>query len=82
MKKYKFVKFEIKLLGYQILAESIISDSRKVIIIEVLERPITISKFKKFLEAVSFFKKYIKNLNKLLNYSMIWFWLNSVTVRH
>jgi len=47
------------LLGYQISAEGIISDPGKVIAIKVLERPITISKLRGFLEIIDFFRKYI-----------------------
>jgi len=55
VKKCEFAKPEIKLLGYQILAEGIILDSGKVIAIKILERPTTILKLREFLGVVGFF---------------------------
>ena len=57
VEKCKFAKLEIKLLGYQILAEGTIPDPGKVTAIEALERSTTISKLREFLEAVGFFRK-------------------------
>jgi len=59
VEKYEFAKSEIKLLGYRISAERTIPDLDKVKAIKALERPTTISKLRGFLEAVSFFRKYI-----------------------
>ena len=59
VEKYEFAKSEIKLLGYQILAEKTISDPDKVAAIEALKQLTTISKLRGFLGAVGFFKKYI-----------------------
>jgi len=47
------------LLGHRISAEETIPDPGKVEAIEALERPITISKLRGFLEVVGFFRKYI-----------------------
>ena len=66
MKKYEFTKPEIKLLGYQILAEGIIPDLSKVVAIEALEWPTTISKLRGFLEAVGFFRKYIQGFEQIV----------------
>ena len=59
MKKYEFTKFEIKLLGHQILVKETIPNLSKVIAIEVLEKPINILKLRRFLEVIDFFRKYI-----------------------
>ncbi len=59
MEKYKFAKFEIKLLSHQILTKEIIPNLGKVVAIEALEQPTTILKFREFLGAIDFFKKYI-----------------------
>ena len=60
VEKCKFAKLEIKLLGYQILAEGMISDLGKVEAIKVLERLTTISKLRGFLGVIGFFRKYIQ----------------------
>ncbi len=65
MKKCEFAKFEKKLLGYWILTEGIISDPGKVAIIKALEQPTTIFKFRRFLRAVSFFRKYIQRFKQI-----------------
>ncbi len=65
MKKCEFVKLKIKLLGHRILAENTILDSGKVVAIEALKWPTTISKLKRFLEAVDFFKKYIQEFEQI-----------------
>ena len=70
VEKCKFAKLEIKLLGYQILAEGTIPDPGKVIAIEALEWPTIIFKLRKFLGTVGFFRKYIQGFGqivKLLN---------------
>ncbi len=59
VEKCEFAKSEIKLLGHRISEEGIISDLGKVVAIEALERPTTISKLRGFLGAVGFFRKYI-----------------------
>ena len=65
MEKCEFAKSEIKLLGYQISAEGMISDPDKVAAIEALEQPTTISKFRGFLGAVGFFRKYIQGFGQI-----------------
>ncbi len=70
MEKYEFAKPKIKLLGHQISAERMIPNPGKIIAIEALEWLITILKFRGFLKAIGFFKKYIqgfKQIAKLLN---------------
>ncbi len=59
VEKCEFAKSEIKLLEHRISAEGTIPDPGKVIAIEALERPTTISKLRGFLEAVGFFRKYV-----------------------
>ena len=79
VEKCEFAKSEIKLLGHRISAEGTISNPGKVTAIEALERSTTISKLREFLEAVGFFRK---DLDRSLNYSIIWPLLNLETVRH
>ena len=65
VEKCEFAKSEIKLLGYQISAVEIISNSSKVVAIKTLEWPITISKLRGFLGAVGFFRKYIQGFGQI-----------------
>ncbi len=59
VKKCKFAKPKIKLLGYWILAKGTILDLDKVVVIKALKWLTTILKLRGFLRAVGFFKKYI-----------------------
>ena len=59
VEKCKSAKPEIKLLGYRISAKRTISDLGKVEVIKALEWLTTIFKFRGFLGAVGFFRKYI-----------------------
>ena len=65
VEKCEFAKSEIKLLEHRISAEGTIPDSGKVTVIEALERPTTISKFRGFLGAVGFFRKYIQGFGQI-----------------
>src|SRR6266540_2830628 len=65
VEKCKFVKSKIKLLEHRISAEGTIPDPGKVIAIEALERPTTISKLRGFLGAVGFFRKYIQGFGQI-----------------
>ncbi len=65
MKKCKFAKSKIKLLGYQISAKETIPDLDKIIVIETLERLIIVFKLREFLGVVSFFRKYIQGFEQI-----------------
>jgi len=65
VKKCKFAKSKIKLLGYQISAKETIPDLDKIIVIETLERLIIVFKLREFLGVVSFFRKYIQGFEQI-----------------
>ncbi len=65
VEKCEFAKSEIKLLGYRISKEGTSPDPEKVIAIEALEWPTTISKVRGFLGVVGFFRKYIQGFGQI-----------------
>ncbi len=68
LKKYEFAKHKIKVFSYKIDAKGIRSDPDKVKAILKQSHPTTIIEVKAFLKVAEFFKKYIKDFDKIATF--------------